>query len=217
MKSYVLTLTILVAVFIGVILSTEPLLSEDNTYALWGDPQKGRQVFAQKGCIKCHAIRGVGGKVGSDLGKSPSYHLTVTQLAGVMWNHAPAMRELAVKSAFIWKPFEGSEMRDLFAYIYSLHYLDEPGDVKKGEKLFSTKGCENCHSVGTEAHKIGGDLSKWRGLVSPILWAEVMWGHAAEMEERMKEMGVEWPEFKGNELVDLITYIRSKSREIPER
>ena len=34
-----------------------------------GNPRQGREVFITKGCVKCHAIRGEGGKVGEDLGK----------------------------------------------------------------------------------------------------------------------------------------------------
>jgi hypothetical protein len=36
-----------------------------------------------------------------------------------------------------------------------------------------------------------------------------MWSHALKMEEKMREFGVGWPRFEGNEMVDLITYIRS--------
>ena len=31
------------------------------------DPAAGSRVFDQKGCVKCHAINGVGGKIGPDL------------------------------------------------------------------------------------------------------------------------------------------------------
>jgi cytochrome c2 len=33
------------------------------------DPMAGARVFATKGCEKCHAVNGVGGKVGPDLAR----------------------------------------------------------------------------------------------------------------------------------------------------
>jgi hypothetical protein len=39
-----------------------------------------------------------------------------------------------------------------------------------------------------------------------------MWKHAVGMEQKMKETGLSWPLFEGNEMVDLITYIRSAAQ-----
>ena len=36
------------------------------------DPVAGSRAFGDKGCGKCHAVNGVGGKVGPDLGRSRS-------------------------------------------------------------------------------------------------------------------------------------------------
>ncbi len=68
---------------------------EGKIYAIWGDPVKGRKVYAEKGCGKCHAINGVGPTIGPDLGRTPKVPKTITQIAGVMWNHAPEMRKVA--------------------------------------------------------------------------------------------------------------------------
>jgi len=179
-------------------------------YVLWGDARKGQQVFVEKGCGSCHAIRGVGPTVGPDLGRAPARHLTMTQMAGTMWNHAPAMKQLAQEKGLIWKPFRGSEMRDLIAFLYATSLLDEPGDPRRGERLFVEKGCATCHSVRGRGGKIGPDLTKWKQYGSPILWAEQMWGHALGMEEKVREFGLRWPRFEGNEMVDLIAYIQQE-------
>lgn len=57
---------------------------------------------------------------------------------------------------------------------------------------------------------IGPDLKQWKRYGSPILWAELMWGHALGMEEKVREFGLRWPRFEGNEMVDLIAYIQQE-------
>jgi cytochrome c2 len=51
-----------------------------------GNVENGRKIFADKGCIKCHAIFGKGGKEAPDLGKAVS-RANVTSLITQMWNH----------------------------------------------------------------------------------------------------------------------------------
>ncbi len=180
-----------------------------ETYVLWGDPQKGRQVYADKACANCHAINGVGGTLGPDLGRAPARHQTVTQLAGIMWNHAPEMRRLAAQHGRAFPEFNQQEMLDLLTYLYSLHFLDAPGDARRGARLFRTKTCAACHALTPGPVSIGPPPAAFRRYASPILWAQIMWTHAATMEAKMEEMGLTWPRFEGNEMVDLVTYIRS--------
>ena len=189
-----------------------PAQETEETYVLWGDPRKGRKVYAERGCADCHAIRGVGGTLGPDLGRPPLQHRTVTQMAGIMWNHAPQMTQLAKTKGINIRPFTGSEMLDLLTYLYSLHFLDAPGNPRLGSRLFVSKGCAACHAIAGDRPAIGPPLARFRHYASPVLWAEIMWKHAVEMEQKMKEMGLSWPRFEKNEMVDLVTYIRSEAR-----
>jgi len=80
------------------------------------------------------------------------------------------------------------------------------------------KGCATCHSVRGKGGRIGPDLTRWKRYGSPILWAELMWGHALGMEEKVREFGLRWPRFEGNEMVDLIAYIQQElGRTAPPR
>ena len=200
--------------FAATVLPVPRLLAQETeeTYVLWGDPNKGRKVYAERGCANCHAIRGVGGTLGPDLGRPPSQHRTVTQMAGIMWNHAPQMTLLAKTRGINIRPFAGSEMLDLLTYLYSLYFLDEPGNARAGSRLFVSKGCATCHAISGDRPAIGPPLARFRHYASSVLWAEIMWRHAVEMEQKMKEMGLSWPRFEKNEMVDLITYIRSAAQ-----
>ena len=182
--------------------------SAEKQYVLWGDARKGHQAFVEKGCASCHAIRGAGPSVGPDLGRIGAGHLTMSQVAGVMWNHAPAMKQAAKEKGIAWKPFRGSEMRDLIAFLYAINLLDEPGSPRRGERLFVERGCATCHSVRGKGGTIGPSLERWKRYGSPVLWAELMWSHALGIEEKVREFGLSWPKFEDNDMVDLIAYIQ---------
>ena len=197
------------ATVIAVLLMAPAARAAEEVYVLWGNPQAGRQVYAKKGCGSCHAIKGVGGEGGPDLGRPPSEHRTMSQYAAILWNHAPAMREAMQRRGIPWTPFEGPEMADLIAYLMSIQVLDDPGDPRRGERLFAEKGCAACHRATAP------ELAQWQRYASPILWAEVMWRHGPEMQEQMAKRGQPWPRFTGTEMADLVAYIRSVIRRAP--
>jgi mono/diheme cytochrome c family protein len=186
------------------------IAQEEPRYAIWGDPKVGREVYAEKHCGKCHAINGVGPRIGPDLARAREPQ-TITQIAAAMWNHAPEMRRQAERLGVRWQPFQGSEMRDLIAFLYFLRMQDRPGDPRRGERLFDEKRCSTCHALAGSGSKIGPDLTEL-SYGSSVLWAEVMWRHALEMERKMRELGLSWPTFTDNEMEDLITFIQSQKK-----
>jgi len=177
-------------------------------YLLPGDVKEGWKVFYKKGCSQCHSIWGEGGKGGSDLGTLPHSYVSQSQLAALMWNHGPEMWGRMLAKKIPLQKIDKKEMADLFAFLYFIRYMDEPGDAQRGKTLLETKDCIRCHSVkeGTT-----GDLTRWGMYTNPIVWAQMMWNHSPQMEQEMKKKGLSRVEFKGNEMVDLIAYIRSVS------
>jgi len=178
-------------------------------YLLPGDMKEGWRVFTQKKCSTCHAIWGEGGKEGPDLGSLPGSYVSQSQLAALMWNHWPEMWGKMMARKIPLQKMDKQEMADLFAFLYFIRYMDEPGNPQNGKRLMETKHCGECHAVGKEGGK--GDLSRWGMYTNPILWAQMMWNHSPQMEQEMRKKGLPWIEFKGNEMVDLIAYIRSLS------
>lgn len=176
-------------------------------YLLPGNVKEGWKVFNTKKCVLCHSIFGEGGKGGPDLGGLPESYVSQSHLVALLWNHGPEMWTKMTSKKIPFQKINTKEMADLFAFLYFIRYMDEPGDLKKGKALMESN-CIQCHSIKEGAK---GDLGRWAAYVNPILWAQIMWNHTSQMGKEMKEKGISRIEFKGNEMVDLIAYIRSSS------
>ena len=66
---------------------------ESLSVLLPGDPLEGSRLFTGKGCLRCHAVHGVGGAAGPDLGRR-ILNRPLLEIAGVMWNHSPGMEHV---------------------------------------------------------------------------------------------------------------------------
>jgi len=197
--------------FVGNMISFDQTYGAEKKeeYLLPGDIKAGWKVFTIKRCGACHSIWGEGGKGGPDLGTLPESYVSQSQLAALMWNHWPEMWGKMAAKKIPPQKMGKKEMADLFAFLYFIRYMDEPGNPQSGKVLMETKHCSKCHPVLKEGTK--GDLSRWGMYINPILWAQMMWNHAPQMEQEMRKKGLSWVEFKGHEMVDLIAYIRSLS------
>lgn len=174
------------------------------------DPAHGRELFREKGCILCHAVDGEGGTVGPDLGRNQKLLHTLTQLSGQMWNHSPEMGQ-AMKSKGIERPrFEGREMPDLIAYLYTVHYFDDPGDAQTGSQVFKAKGCATCHGENGQGGKGGPAIQYLKGKFSVVRMAYTMWQHGPQMYARAQQQKIPWPIFQGNDMANLIAYLNSR-------
>ena len=174
------------------------------------DPLAGSRVFGARGCVKCHAVNGVGGKIGPDLGKLQRPR-SFYDLAAALWNHAPRMAD-RMRSLGIQRPtLDAREAGDLVAFLFTLDYFDPRGDVDAGRRLFGEKRCIVCHQVGGTGGVVGPNLDALRQYASPIYLAAQMWNHGPRMATVMKSKNIPRPTFKDSELRDLITYVGSAS------
>lgn len=177
-----------------------------NTLSV-GIPASGARLFEGKGCIRCHAVNGAGGRLAPDLGSDrPS--AGADHLVTGMWNHAPRMWERIREEKIAYPSINPQEMAHVFAYLYTARYVGEAGDAEAGRRVFDSKGCSGCHALGATAAKKGPNLSTRAAVDSLVGWTQAMWNHAPAMENAMREAGVTWPKFQAREMNDLLAYVR---------
>lgn len=172
----------------------------------------GFDVFAKKGCGKCHAIRGGGSGPGPDLGRIKD-GASFYELGAALWNHLPAMGARMHEAGVDRPTLSAREVSDLLAFLFTAQYYDELGDAKVGERQFTTKGCVQCHSVGGRGGNVGPPLDPLKRANSPVLVAAAMWNHGPEMAEAMKARGIVRPTFQNKEILDLIAHIVASAKD----
>ena len=180
-------------------------------YFVPGDAKAGLKSFFDRGCARCHSVLGEGGQSAPDLARAPGGHLSASGLVSAVWNHAPAMWERMDEAQVALPNLSEEEMTNLFAFIYSVRSMDEPGNSERGRQLLSERGCISCHAVSGRGGKMGPDLRRWATYRNPVSWIQAMWNHAPQMQVLMEQRGLRWPEFTGSDVADLIAYIRTQA------
>jgi len=170
------------------------------------DPLAGSRLFDSKGCVKCHAINGVGGKVGPDLARNSRAH-SFFDVATALWNHMPTMADRMRRMGIMRPALSAREAGDLIAFLYTLHYFDPPGDATAGRRLFADKKCIVCHQVGGTGGSVGPKLDSLKQFASSMYLAAAMWNHGPAMAEAMKTQGVDRPTLTAEDLRNLSAYL----------
>ena len=179
------------------------------TSFLVGDPHEGATLFFEKkACARCHAVNGVGASSAPDLGFRRTPQSSLAEMVSTMWNHAPRMWEGMRAQGIAYPDLDREDMVNLFAFLYTAHYVDEPGDARRGALVFTSKGCARCHGEQGRASGLAPALADMKGIDTPLVWAQAMWNHAPKMEAGMQRLGAAWPKFEDGEMNDLLAYVR---------
>jgi mono/diheme cytochrome c family protein len=81
------------------------------------DRGRGRAMLAAKGCLKCHAYRGEGERIGPDLGVRREEFMSASRFAARMWRHTPQMAAIALERGILYPRFSDDEMAQLVGYL----------------------------------------------------------------------------------------------------
>jgi len=182
--------------------------TDERVYFEPGSPRRGREVFASKKCVGCHAIAGVGGHGGPDLGRGREFVGSISSIAGLMWNHSQRMSEEFARRGVARITFSGQEMADVLAYLYFVNYATVRGTPERGGLLF-VKKCSSCHSIGGGA-RVGPDLAMAPDLDEPIAIMAAMWDHAPTMDREMRTRGLPWPRLEIGDAADLTAFLLTR-------
>ena len=92
------------------------------------DPEHGRELFLEKGCVTCHQVNGVGGDLGPSLNAEDMPEpMNAFEFAARMWRGAPAMTDLQRQMLGDVITLNGEELADIIAFAH-----DEEAQAKLG-------------------------------------------------------------------------------------
>jgi mono/diheme cytochrome c family protein len=80
------------------------------------DPRRGEGLVASKGCLTCHTLSGLGGKVAGDLARVKGLDSSPAVIAA-LWNHAFLMEQWPERQKVAWPRFRAEEMAELAAFL----------------------------------------------------------------------------------------------------
>jgi len=84
------------------------------------------------------------------------------------------------------------------------------GDARKGEELFRSQQCIQCHSVNGHGGTKAPDLAKRIDRnYTPTVMASLMWNHGPDMWAAMKKQGITTPHLTAEQAADLFAYFVS--------
>ncbi|HEY4900569.1 MAG TPA: c-type cytochrome [Terriglobales bacterium] len=179
-----------------------------------GDPSAGQRVFNEKGCVRCHAVAGVGGKSAPEL-SGIADGVDSTAWARAMLNHAGSMVDPITVRLGQWPQFTGKEMNDLIKFVSpgaprpAANKREIPGNAERGWSVFQGR-CMQCHSVNGLGGVLGPELGPQHELpLTTAQFAAVFWNHAPEMLQQSHDSGVPAPVFQGQEMADLLAFLAS--------
>jgi cytochrome c len=173
-----------------------------------GKPSHGQTLFASKQCAHCHKPRGQQA-LGPSL-EELRRRQGVLELTGRLWNHAPAMLGVLEYEGMKWPEINAAEMGDLMAYLQADHGLDQTPNLFAGQVTLVKVGCLKCHRLRGEGGSVAIELTEYHGgYDSPVVWAVSIWNHSPRMAKHAVGMGILYPRFTGEEMVNLYGYLRN--------
>ncbi len=182
-----------------------------------GDAERGRFLFSELSCIRCHQVEGVGGVVGPVLDHVGARGVPI-EVAAAMWNHGPAMIEAAELRGIPRPRMSGHDLTDLIAFFRSttdetpgenLYFL--PGDADAGARVVEEKKCVECHGNPGAGGLIAPDLAGLSRGTSLIDFVALMWNKAPAMIGALRASDREFPYLDGQDFANLVAYLYSVS------
>jgi mono/diheme cytochrome c family protein len=180
-----------------------------------GSAEQGERLFAEKRCIACHQVEGVGGVTAPSLDFLHQYGSPI-QVAATLWNHGPSMTE-AMRALGVRRPaFTSAELVDLIAYLRDASpVLPEgpiyvlPGRVVDGRRGFTELGCVECPRQPGQGGGLGPDLGARGRQWSLLEFASAMWNKAPAMTSVMAANDISSPQLQPSDMANIVAFLSS--------
>ena len=120
---YVIALTSFLSSCLTVSNAPDDVVVASTKQVNWpaGDPQMGKDLFVDRGCVICHSVNNVGGRAALPLDAPPdSRTIDPMVFAAAMWEGASAMISLQFTELGYQIGLSGEELRDLAAFASDL-------------------------------------------------------------------------------------------------
>ena len=179
--------------------------SRKKIYMSPGNPLKGKELFKSKKCYYCHEQN----HIGPDLSKF-NFNKSVTEIAGMMWNHAANMQSAMRQNNISWPSFKGDEMANLISYLYFKDRNNLKGSIEEGKQLIRQKDCIDCHRSGNSYN--ASDISKIGPFQSKDEFFSRLWNHLPAMEKNLYTEGKSFPKLLPQDIKSLYLYFNRKER-----
>jgi mono/diheme cytochrome c family protein len=174
-----------------------------------GDARRGEQLFETEQCARCHSVHGRGGTIAPDLARRIDRDYTPVVMATLMWNHAPDMWTAMGKYGVTRGEMTPDKAADLFAYFVAARYFEKPGDAARGKAAFTARHCTECHGITSSPLAGAPPVVKWESLADPVVLAQQMWNHGAQMRAEFAKKKLNWPQLSAQELTDMLVYLQN--------
>jgi mono/diheme cytochrome c family protein len=133
-------------------------------------------------------------------------------LAADMLNHAPLMWANLPEAELRWPRLTPQDVASLAAYLNPTNRANPPANVSRGQRALYQKGCLTCHTVKGQGQKVARDLGGLTRLDSNEAWIAALWNHTPSMLAERGRRAMPYATFEGQELVDLIGFLREEGR-----
>jgi len=180
-----------------------------------GDPERGKQLFTEKSCVRCHQVRGIGGVVGPVLDHVGARGVPI-EVAAAMWNHGPSMIEAAEARGISRPRLTGRDFTDLIAFLQTddpqtpvenLYVL--PGDAEAGAAVIEENRCTVCHGAPGAGGGIAPDLAGLRRGASLVDFVALMWNQTPAMMTALQARDLEFPHLEPEDFANIVAYLYS--------
>ncbi len=177
------------------------------------NPENGAKLFQTKSCAGCHSLGDKPDGPGPALGAGHRLPRSIVQFAGLMWNHSPEMYR-TMSDRNVQRPqFEGREMADLLAFLYTSRYFEAAGSPQTGRTIFVARGCAQCHGDTAQGGAAAPGLRRRGAVFTSVSLATALWRHGPEMYRKCKERGQPWPNLNEQDVSELVSYLSTPPEE----